>query len=273
MAVTKASLGRQTDLNATSQKIINVLDPTAAQDAATKAYVDSVAAGFDPKGSVRAATTTNGALATAYENGDTIDGITLATGDRILIKDQSAGAENGIYTVNATGAPTRATDFDTSAEVTSGASIFVDQGTANADTTWVLTTNDPIVLATTALVFTQFSGLGQVTAGAGLTKTGNTLNVGAGTGITVNADDVAIDTAVVSRKADFVDRETPSGTVNGSNVTFTLANTPTAGSEHVYLNGLLQEPGSGNDYTISAAVITYLTAPLTGDKIRVSYRK
>jgi hypothetical protein len=70
-----------------------------------------------------------------------------------------------------------------------------------------------------------------------------------------------------------VTRETPSGTVNGSNTSFTLATTPTSGTEHVYLNGLLQEPGAGNDYTISGATITYLTAPLTGDKIRVSYMK
>lgn len=73
--------------------------------------------------------------------------------------------------------------------------------------------------------------------------------------------------------SNFVDKETPSGSVNGSNVTFTLANTPVSGSEHVHLNGLLQEQGSGNDYTISGATITYLSAPLTGDKIRVSYRK
>lgn len=71
----------------------------------------------------------------------------------------------------------------------------------------------------------------------------------------------------------FVDRETPTGLVNGSNTAYTLANTPLAGSEHVYLNGILQEPGAGNDYTISGTGITYLTAPVTGDKIRVSYRK
>jgi len=73
--------------------------------------------------------------------------------------------------------------------------------------------------------------------------------------------------------SNFVARETPSGTVNGSNTAFTLANTPTSGTEQVYLNGIQQEPGSGNDYTISGTAITYLTAPLTGDKIRVSYMK
>ena len=71
----------------------------------------------------------------------------------------------------------------------------------------------------------------------------------------------------------FVTRETPTGSVNGTNTSFALANTPVAGSESVFLNGILQEPGSGNDYTISGSTITYLTAPVTGDRIRVSYVK
>jgi hypothetical protein len=73
--------------------------------------------------------------------------------------------------------------------------------------------------------------------------------------------------------ADFVVRETPTGLVNSSNTTYTLANTPLVGTEQVFLNGLLQEPGAGNDYTISGATITYLTAPTTGDRLRVSYYK
>lgn len=175
-----------------SQRITSLADPTSAQDAATKAYVDGLANGVDWKASVRVATTANGTLASAFANGQTVDGVTLATGDRILIKDQSTGAENGIYTVNASGAPTRATDADASAEVTGGLAVWVNEGTANADTGWVLTTNDPITVGTTALSFTQFTGLGSVTAGGGLTKTGNTLNIGAGSGITVNADDIAV---------------------------------------------------------------------------------
>lgn len=107
----------------------------------------------DWKDSVRAATTAAGTLASSFENGDTIDGVVLATGDRILIKDQAAGAENGIYTVNATGAPTRATDFDADAEVTPGAAVVVEEGTANADTLFILTTNGTITVGTTALSF------------------------------------------------------------------------------------------------------------------------
>lgn len=165
------------DLSLATFKITNLGTPTAATDAATKGYVDGLANGVDWKASVRVATTAAGTLASSFENGDTVDGVTLATGDRILIKDQAAGEENGIYTVNASGAPTRATDADASAEVTGGLAVWVNEGTANGDTGWVLTTNDAITLDTTALVFTQFTGLGQVTAGAALTKTGNTLDV------------------------------------------------------------------------------------------------
>tara|TARA_Y100001963_G_scaffold150829_1_gene232638 strand:- start:972 stop:2597 length:1626 start_codon:yes stop_codon:yes gene_type:complete len=181
------------DVDVSTSKIINVTDPTNNQDAATKAYVDSVANGLDVKDSVRVATTAAGTLASDFVNGDSVDGVTLATGDRILIKDQASGAENGIYTVNGSGAPTRATDFDSASEVTGGAFTFVEEGTANADTGFVLTNDGSITVGSTALVFSQFSGAGQITAGAGMTKTGNTLNViGTADKITVNANDVTI---------------------------------------------------------------------------------
>lgn len=106
---------------------------------------------------VRVASTANGTLATAFENGDTVDGVTLATGDRILLKDQTTGADRGIYTVNASGAPTRALDMDSSDEV-SGAVVLVMEGTANADKIFICTTNNPITLGTTSLTFTALSG-------------------------------------------------------------------------------------------------------------------
>jgi hypothetical protein len=207
---TVSSLKAGTDIDANSFKITNLAAPTAAGDAVNKAYADALAGGLDPKDSVRVATTANlaatrasntlTASANASINTAGIDGVTtLALNDRILVKDQSTGADNGIYTITdlgSAGTPwvmVRATDFDTSTEVTGGAHTFVSEGTANGDSGWVLTTNDPITLNTTSLSFTQFSGLGQITAGAGLTKSANTLNVGAGNGIVVNADDVAAD--------------------------------------------------------------------------------
>lgn len=178
---------------------LTIADGTAATHAVTKQQLDSIAAGYDPKQSVRVATTAAGTLASSFENGDTIDGIVLATGNRILIKNQAAGAENGIYTVNASGAPTRATDADVSSEVTSGMYVFVEEGTTNADSGWVLTNDGAITLGTTALVFVQFTGAGQITAGAALTKTGNTLDVAVdGTTIEVNSDALRA-TAIMAR--------------------------------------------------------------------------
>ena len=178
---------------ATAGGTVKVSTPVATTDAANKSYVDSVAAGIDWKQSVRVATTAAGTLATDFENLDTVDGVVLATGNRILIKNQSTGSENGIYVVNASGAPTRASDM-ASGSSASGAAVFVEEGTTNADSGWVCTSDaGSDVVGTNSLVFTQFTGLGQVTAGAGLTKTGNTLDVGQNStgAITVNADDIA----------------------------------------------------------------------------------
>lgn len=120
------------------------------------------------KQAVRAASTANVTLASAVENGDTIDGVTLATGDRVLLKNQTAGAENGIYTVNASGAPTRSTDADAGAELVNAA-VIVSEGTANADTAWICTTNAPVTLGTTSLTWAAFGATG---GGASTTQTG-----------------------------------------------------------------------------------------------------
>lgn len=147
--------------------VVTVPTPSNASDAATKGYADAVATGLDVKASVRAATTANVVLATGLVNLTIIDGVTLATDDRVLVKEQTAGAENGIYVVPASGVAGRAADADVSAEVTAGMFTFVTEGTANGDKGFVLVTNDPITLGTTALVFSQFSGGGGITSVTG----------------------------------------------------------------------------------------------------------
>lgn len=174
-----------------SQKIINLGVPTAGTDAANKNYVDDRVQGMAWKESVRAATTVTGTLATAYENGDAVDGVTLATGDRILLKNQSAGAENGIYTVNASGAPTRAVDADSTTDI-EAATVMVEEGSTNAGTIWTLST-DNVTIGTTAQVWAQVGAGSLPTAGNGLTLTGSTLDVNTdGTTIEINADTLRV---------------------------------------------------------------------------------
>jgi hypothetical protein len=159
-----------------SQKITNLADPTNAQDGATKNYVDSVSQGLDPKNSVRVATTTNLNLSSP---GASIDSISLSSGDRVLVKDQTTASQNGIYVWNgAASAMTRASDADSTTKLNGGAFVFVEEGNAYATTGWVLQSPGAgYVLGTTALTWAQFSGAGQITAGTGLTKSGNTISL------------------------------------------------------------------------------------------------
>jgi len=159
-----------------SQKITGLADPTADADAANKGYVDGVAQGLDVKDSVVATTTANGTLSTAFANGQSIDGVTLQTGDRILIKNQTTASQNGIYNVQASGAPSRATDMATGANA-AGAFVFVEQGTVNAENGFTCTSDTgSAVVGTNNLTFAQFSGAGQIIAGDGIAKSGNELS-------------------------------------------------------------------------------------------------
>ena len=160
-----------------------VATPTDAAHIATKGYVDAARQGLDVKQSVRVATTA-ALVFTGLENGDTLDGVTLATGDRILVKDQGgpgvAHVDNGIYVVQVSGVPVRASDSNGTAdtgELKPGTFTFVEEGTVNSDKGFVLSTNGTITVGSTAIAWTQFSGAGSFTAGDGISQNGNTINV------------------------------------------------------------------------------------------------
>ena len=194
---------------------------TLASALATKTYVDNTRSGLEVKDSVVVATTaddtgltyangTAGVGATLTNDGNevyAIDGVNLTLNMRVLVKDQNPATENGIYYVSTAGAAgatlvlTRATDADTAAELSSGVFFFVEQGSANADSGWVMTQDTAITFGSTTVDFAQFSGAGQITAGDGLTKTSNTLAVNAGTGISLVSDEVRINTSWAGQAA------------------------------------------------------------------------
>ena len=232
---------------------IQVADPTGATDAVSKGYLDGVTQGLDIKASVRAASTGNVNLSTDVQNGSTLDGVTLATGDRILLKDQSTGSENGIYVVAASGAPARASDFDDSDSVSGGGFAFVEEGTANADNGYVVTNDGAITVGSTAITFSQFSGAGQITAGAAMTKSGNTLDVA------VDDSSIEVSSDALQVKALGITNAMLAGSIDlTSKVTGTLpvANGGTGAATHTS-GGVLIGAGAG-------AVTSNKAAP-TGD--------
>jgi len=181
-----------------SQTITNLSDPVNTQDAATKGFVEATSQGLDVKDSVKVATTANITISTALNSGDSIDGVTLADNDRVLVKDQSTPSQNGIYIVGSS--PARSSDLAAGADA-AGMFTFVEQGTVNADNGFVCTSNKgSAVVGTNSLTFAQFSGAGQVTAGDGLDKSGNTLSVDlkANGGLVIESTEIAIDLAASS---------------------------------------------------------------------------
>jgi hypothetical protein len=186
--------------------------------------VDNTAQGLDAKASVKAASAGSNLTLSGTQ---TVDGVALIASDRILVKDQTTTANNGLYVV-AAGAWARATDMDTWAEVP-GSFVFVEQGTTNADTGWVSTADQGGTLNTTPITWTQFSGAGQVIAGAGLTKTGNSIDViGTASRILVNADNIDIDSGYVGQASITTLGTVATGTWNATTITVAKGGTGAA---------------------------------------------
>lgn len=225
------------NLDAGNNRITNLTTPSANGDATNKSYVDGLIAALPSAykyRDVRAATTGN--ITISNPGTAVFDGVTLTSGQLLLVRSQSAPAENGIYTFNGSGsALTRATNSDAWDEII-GCLVFVNEGSTLADTRFYCTSNTGGTLGTTAITYTQDTGGGLSTS-------------------------------------NFVWSETPAGSINGSNTAFTLANTPTSGTLRLHHNGLRLQSGAGNDFTISGANITMTYAPATGSQLLADYMK
>tara|TARA_R100000231_G_scaffold7913_3_gene10853 strand:+ start:707 stop:2014 length:1308 start_codon:yes stop_codon:yes gene_type:complete len=200
-----------------SQNITNLSDPVNAQDAATKGFVEATAQGLDVKDSCVAATTGNITISTALNNGDTIDGVTLSTNDRVLVKDQSTASQNGIYKVGSS--PSRVDDLAAGANA-AGMFTFIEQGTVNADNGFVCTSNSgSAVVGSNSLTFAQFSGAGQITAGDGLDKSGNTLSVDlkANGGLRIESTEIAVNLSASSISGTLAIGDGGTGATSASN--------------------------------------------------------
>lgn len=222
-------------------------DPTSALHAATKQYVDNIAAGIKYKESVRVATTANITLSGTQ----TIDGVALSVGDRVLVKNQGTASQNGIYVV-ASGAWTRSTDADTSGDLNGGSTVWVNEGSTYADTGWTVTNDGAVSIGTTGIIWTQTSGLGQVVAGAGLTKSGNTIDVGTASAsrIVVNADNIDLATTGVGAgtytklTVDVYGRVTAGATATPADIGAQPASTLLTNIDALGTNGIVVKSGT-----------------------------
>lgn len=308
--------------------LTNLASPSAATDAATKGYVDALKAGIQ----IRFARVVAVANVSALNSTTTaIDGLTLTTGDIVLLTAQTTASQNGPWAASTTGSWTRPTNWAAAAIEPEGNYFIIDaDGTTYKNTKWFVTNTTSITVDTTAVTFAQDQSGTAYSNGNGLSLTGTVFAVKTGNGVTfdgsqnvtlvlngaslnltasgvkitpgtpgqvmmgttttgeatftsisgdVTVSSIGVTTVSTSTTTGFVKyansiyNETPTGTVNGVNTAFTLANTPATNSLELFLNGQLLEPGAGNDYTISGAAITALFAPLTGDKIRAYYLK
>jgi hypothetical protein len=271
-----------------NKRITSVAEPTQSTDAATKNYVDAVKTGLKVKDAVRAATTAN--LTATYANGSsgvgatltnsgtqaafTIDSIVLTVGQRVLVKDQTTAFQNGIYTVTTVGTVstnwvlTRAIDNDSNVtvlEVEGGDFCFVQEGTVNADNGFVVTTNGSITIGTTGIDYVQFSGAGQITAGDGLTKTGNTLNaVGTNNRISISADAIDISSSYVGQATITTLGTIGTGTWQGSVIAGAYGGTGVNNSgKTITIGGNFTHTGA-HTLGLTTTANTTLTLPVTG---------
>jgi len=261
-----------------SSRITSVTDPTSDQDAATKAYVDSVANGLDVKESCSVATTAalaactynnSAGTLTADANGAlSVDGVSPSVGDRILVKDQASAVQNGIYKVTATGGAsaafvlTRSPDADTASELTGGTFFFVEAGTANADNGYVATHNGTPTFGSTNITFAQFSGAGQISAGDALTKTGNQIDVA------VDDSSIEVSSDALRVKASGITNDMLAGSIATAKLAGSITNAKLSNStitfsddastiSNIDLGGTLKiTGGEGMDATISGTTLT-----------------
>jgi hypothetical protein len=268
-----------------NKRITSVAEPTQSSDAATKNYVDAVKTGLDVKDSV--IVTTTGNLTATYSNGTsgvgatltnsgtqaaiTIDSRVLVVGERVLVKDQTTGLQNGFYKVTTVGTSstnwvlTRTVDADEASEITPGAFTFVEEGTVGANNGYVCTNVGAITVGTTAITFVQFSGAGSVIAGDGLTKTGNTLNaVGTNNRISISADAIDISSSYVGQATITTLGTIGTGTWQGSVIAGEYGGTGVANTgKTITLGGNLTTSGA-HTTTLTTTANTTLTLPVTG---------
>jgi hypothetical protein len=268
-----------------NKRITSVAEPTQSTDAATKNYVDAVKTGLDVKDSVIVTTTAN--LTATYSNGTsgvgatltnsgtqaaiTIDSRVLIVGERVLVKDQTTGLQNGFYKVTTVGTAstnwvlTRTLDADQDSEITPGAFTFVEEGTVGGNNGYVCTNVGAITVGTTAITFVQFSGAGSVIAGDGLTKTGNTLNVvGTTNRITISADAVDIASTYVGQSTITTLGTIGTGTWQGSVIDGAYGGTGVANTgKTITIGGNLTTSGA-HTTTLTTTANTTLTLPVTG---------
>lgn len=282
------------DVSLNSKKITNLADPVSGTDAANKNYVDNAVAGFTWKNSVKCATTANITLS----GNQTIDGISVTAGMRVLVKNQTTASHNGVY-VSSASTWSRATDLDAWAELVSAA-IFVEQGTTQADTAWVCTSDAGGTLGSTAVTWVQFTGAAQIIAGSGLNKTGNTLSVEVD-GFTIKVDSnkltamlksngglaydasgmyVAVDNSTIELvggslaiKSAFK-RQVYTAQITGNSSTTSFTITHSLGTKNVLIN--VYEDSTGYDIvtlterdTINSIKVHFKVAPATGKKYNV----